>query len=536
MRSCLSCLAAGLLLIAAAGVRADTGFLVAAPDRGFTGNTEIRDAFAPFTENRVAELVFVTDKRAGPYFERAVARLEEAGADRIVVLPFYLSAADPDFDLIGAFMDAVEGVDIQLGRPYGRSYLAARALADRLENVPHDASKVVVIATGGEDAERNDRIANDLRHLADAAAERFHFDEITAVVLGEDDDMEERLAELDTGSVAVPFHLGAKYSGMMAYTAWLQYSAPDDMNVLDGDVTPHDSVTLWMQREAGRYHQPENSEVGVVVHAHGSDFHWNETMRQAAAPLAEDYMIEYGFSMGHPATLERAVTDLEKRGAKAVVIVRIFGMSNSFLSGIEGFIGSDYERCEVKDGQGGHGMHGGTAPRLLTSVPVSTAGGLEDHPLFARALLERARDLSEDPGRETVILVAHGKGSDEGNDQWLDLLNSIRRTMLAEGGDEFRAIEVGTWREDWPDKREAAIGRIREFVEKANEDNGRALIIPARTTEQGPARDLLPDMDFELGEGFAPHPLFVEWLREQVKIGIDQIYYDEPEAWRCEWN
>lgn len=535
MRSCLLCLAAGLLLIAGAA-RAETGYLVVAPDRGFTGNTETRDAFAPLAETRAAELVFITDERAGPYFERAVASLEDAGVDRIVVLPFYLSPAHPDFDRIGAFMDEVDDTAIELGRPYGRSYLAARALADRLENVPHDASKVVVIATGGADAERNAAIAEDLRHLAEAAADRYHFDGIDAAVLGEDDDMEERLAELDTDSVVVPFHLGAKYSGMMAWTQWLQYSAPDGMKVLDGDVTPHETVTLWMQREAGRYVQPSDSDIGVVVHAHGSDFHWNETMRQAAAPLADDYMIQYGFSMGHPATLERAVTDLEKRGAKAVVIVRIFGMANSFLPGIEGFIGTDYERCGTKNGSGGHGMHGGTAPRLLTAVPVATTGGLEDHSLFAKALLDRAMALSEDPGRETVILVAHGKGDDAGNDQWLELLDSIRGTILLEGGDAFRAIEVGTWREDWPDKRGDAIGRIREFVDKANENNGRALIIPARTTEQGPARDLLPDMEFELGAGFAPHPLFVEWLKEQVKAGLDEITYEKPEAWRCEWN
>jgi hypothetical protein len=34
----------------------------------------------------------------------------------------------------------------------------------------------------------------------------------------------------------------------------------------------------------------------------------------------------------------------------------------------------------------------------------------------------------------------------------------IRRAL---GGDRFRAIEIGTWREDWPDKRAAAVEEVR---------------------------------------------------------------------------
>jgi hypothetical protein len=54
------------------------------------------------------------------------------------------------------------------------------------------------------------------------------------------------------------------------------------------------------------------------------------------------------------------------------------------------------------------------------------------------------------------------------------------------------------------------------MVRQASRDDGRALLIPARTTGTGPARELLPDQAFALGEGFVPHPLFEDWLRGQV--------------------
>src|SRR5690606_4299149 len=223
---------------------------------------------------------------------------------------------------------------------------------------------------------------------------------------------------------------------------------------------------------------------GVVIHAHGSDFHWNETMRKAAADLEDDYLVEYAFSMGDPPTLERALRRLEERGARAAVIVRIFGLERSFRDGIDRFIGSDFENCAPANASAHHHGHGAsvTPARLPVSMPVVSVGGIEDHPYFAAALLDRARKLSEDAARETVILVAHGVGDEKGNQYWIELLESLRAQMLEAGGDDFRAIHVATWREDWPDKREAAVAHIRELIENANADGGRALVVPARTT------------------------------------------------------
>jgi hypothetical protein len=58
------------------------------------------------------------------------------------------------------------------------------------------------------------------------------------------------------------------------------------------------------------------------------------------------------------------------------------------------------------------------------------------------------------------------------------------------------------------------------MVRQASRDDGRALLIPARTTGTGPARELLPDQAFALGEGFVPHPLFGDWLRAQVETAL----------------
>jgi sirohydrochlorin ferrochelatase len=324
---------------------------------------------------------------------------------------------------------------------------------------------------------------------------------------------------------------------MMGFTAQLQAAAPKALTVMDSETALQPALSRWLMREAARYRTLDADKIGVVVHAHGSNWQWNEDMRRGSAPLGDDYLIEYAFSMGDPATLEHAVRHLEERGAEAVVIVRVFGMASSFRDGIVQFIGEAWETCQPipsNTHDHGHGSASSPPPVLDTGLPVVTVGGLEDHPLFARALYQRALDLSERPDRETVILVAHGLGNEEGNAHWRRVLESIREQMLAMGGERFRAIEGGLWSEDWPELRQSAVEHMRGLVSAANEDNGRALVIPARTLGRGPAAEYLDGLDYVQGEGFSPHPLFADWLRVQVKAGLDRLKYERNETWDCD--
>jgi hypothetical protein len=229
--------------------------------------------------------------------------------------------------------------------------------------------------------------------------------------------------------------------------------------------------------------------------------------------------------MADPVVIERAVRRLEARGARFIVILRVFGLASSFRTSVERLIGLDVERGDPSDPHADHMMgHGHDAARLpvriRSAAVLATVGGVEDDPLFAEALLARARSLSRDPARETVILVAHGDGDDAQDAHWRDLLASVARRMREMGADRFRAIRTATWREDWPEKRKAAVEQVRSVVQEASADGGSALVIPARTLGQGPERRLLEGLAFELGEGFAPLPLFARWADKEVAAAL----------------
>jgi len=527
---------------AAAARDGGVGFLIAAPDRGFQGNEEIRDAAEAFARRHNAALAVVTDERTRGTLAQALDELKQRGARRTVVLPLFLSGNDPRFGRVRALVAERGDAGIAVAPAFGESYLAVEALAERLRALPEPRGRRVIVAGYGADTpEARTRLEADWQRLAQHAAAGLPFESVRALVWYDVSgaqreergrEMQSALAQAAAGGervVLVPFHLGKKLDSMMAFSNELMRIAPAGVEVLAEEPLPAVAGT-WMEREANRVLPPAPREVGVVILAHGSDHHWNETIRQAVKPLEARYKLEYCFSMADPPLIERAVRRLEARGARAIVIVRVFGLADSFERDVERLFGLDIEAPRAAEPHAGqmhddHGHGHGAAPpaRIRTAALVRSAGGVDDHPLFARALLDRARALSKDPARETVILTAHGTGDDARNARWIEVLESLVAQMRAQGGQTFRAIRIATWREDWPDKREPWIARMRAMVEGATRDGGRALVIPARTNAQGPERVFLEGLSFELGEGFAPHPLFTRWIEEQVRNGIATI-------------
>src|SRR5690606_14822445 len=92
-------------------------------------------------------------------------------------------------------------------------------------------------------------------------------------------------------------------------------------------------------------------------------------------------------------------------------VLRMIGAD--VASGETGHAGHDSHMgmdMDMSHGHGGMMMHGDHAmstlaapPRIRTSLPIVTVGGVEDSPYFAKALLANARSVSVDPSRETII-------------------------------------------------------------------------------------------------------------------------------------
>jgi hypothetical protein len=142
--------------------------------------------------------------------------------------------------------------------------------------------------------------------------------------------------------------------------------------------------------------------------------------------------------------------------------------------------------------------------------------GLAEAPEMGDVLAERARGMSRDALRESVLILAHGSEDDAENQRWLQKIDlraeTVRRLL------PFRRVHVETLREDWPEKRKPAETRIRTFVAEASQDGGRAIVIPYRIHGFGPYAKVLEGLDYVSdGKGLIPSAHVERWVRRQIQ-------------------
>lgn len=265
----------------------------------------------------------------------------------------------------------------------------------------------------------------------------------------------------------------------------------------------------------------ERREFGVLVMAHGGGERWNREVAQTLEPLRAEQPLEIAFGMADAGSLQAAVDRLEAQGARRIAVVRLFVSGESWRERTRQILGlaPGAPPRPADDARAAHAAHGDHAMAFWridgdAAFAVSEEG-LMDAPEMGEVLAARARELSVDPAREDVLVLAHGPEDDAENARWLARIDAradaIRRTA------PFRRVQVETLREDWPEKRAAAETRIRAFVRRAREEGGRAIVIPFRVQGFGPYRRVLEGLDYVADErGLVPDPRVADWVRRQA--------------------
>ena len=269
---------------------------------------------------------------------------------------------------------------------------------------------------------------------------------------------------------------------------------------------------------------------GLLIMAHGGTEEWNAGVRAAVEPLRQRWPVAIAFGMADAISLEDAVRELEDHGAARIGVIRVFVSGDSWLERTEQILGLVPGAPPKPAAESRHGHGGGTAShaepaashgmafyRLPTraSYALSTEG-LMDTPRSGDIIAERAARLSSNPGSEDVLILAHGPGDDASNRRWLASLES--RADAVRQVRPFRRVHVETLSEDWAEPRAAAELRIRAFVQRASDENGRALVIPFRLFGFGPYAEVLAGLTYQAdGAGLLPHEAVTTWLTEQAE-------------------
>ena len=255
-----------------------------------------------------------------------------------------------------------------------------------------------------------------------------------------------------------------------------------------------------------------SDDVGVLILAHGGSKRWNETVTQTVAQAQLPYPTEIVFGMGmHPHDvqhLHRALERLQRRGVSRIVAVPLLVSSASEVM----------RQYEYLLGLRDHGPWETHVRAIAPRVPIIMKQPLDDDPVVAEVLVERAKELSQNPRQETVILVAHGPNADDDNQKWLDAMQHLAARVQLMGG--FRAVIPVTMRDDAPKSvRETAIRHLRELVRQHSQE-GRALVVPLLLANGGIEAKIsqcLRGLRYAYrGDALLPHPKLAQWVATQV--------------------
>lgn len=533
------------------------GFLVLAPDRGFMGNNEVSRLFTDFQKKTPfpSALVFASKRAQGDheaYLERLRKEIDLLKGEkvsrilRIVVIPLFLSGGNALLREAEGLLKQAQGeasrgtaaIPVEFAEVMSHSHLISQILYDRLKAVSRNSleERLVLLGTGVESDEEAQALRRDLGRVLGGTQGYFDFKESRVLILHDresptyeksKEDLLKSLHKMAASSgrtLLIPFQLGFKADGMMSTTSSLRRLL-QGINVAleDEPIVTHPNALRWLLKTARQYQPIAQKELGIVIMNHGSSFYSNERIWKAAEPLMRKYKVEFAMSMADPDLIQEAVDRLEERGATRIVLFRVYSLSESFQGETEYILG-------IRENHAGAHHDGMGLPlRVRSSAVLHTMGGVDDELLAAKALLDQINEVSQDPAKESILLVAHGTLEDEANARRLEILRAYARHIQERKVPPFREVRVATWREDWPEKREKEVKEIKDWIQKVREAGATPIVVGVRTEGHDPARRFLKGVEFvHVDQTFSHHPNFSLWMERKVDQFVESLLKDDP--------
>lgn len=266
---------------------------------------------------------------------------------------------------------------------------------------------------------------------------------------------------------------------------------------------------------------------GVLVMAHGGIPKWESDVSQTLAPLRAQFPMEIAFGMADAESLQQGVAALEAQGVNKIGVVRLFVSGESWYDRTRQILGLEpgapakpaMDHAMHGDANA-HAGHGGMRMEFWQLQSHSrfavSKDGLTDALEMGQVLADNARALSKQPAQEDVLILAHGPEDDAENTRWLEKIDrqadAVRKAL------PFRRVQVMTLREDWPEKREAAVRAVRDFVARASQEHGTAVVLPYRVQGFGPYAKTLAGLEYVSdGTGLVPNAQVAHWVQREAE-------------------
>jgi sirohydrochlorin ferrochelatase len=275
-------------------------------------------------------------------------------------------------------------------------------------------------------------------------------------------------------------------------------------------------IALSMQQMGSEYawyiSPPElRGSQGLLILTHGFREVGDRIFRERMQPMGDIFptSLALGMAMMMSSHIQVAIDDLEKAGAKEIVVVPVVSSATNEMYRQWLYIFGRQEKAEFA-----------TIPRVRSNADVKIVPPPGGDPLVAEILLDYANEISTDPKNEVVIIAGHGPTGAEDNEKELKVLAQLAKIVQEDGG--FSSVAGMTLQDDAPPEvRNVNVKKLRGLVEAARKDGKRVLVVTnligARTI-QAKLRDDLAGLEYRFNnKGIAQHDNFIKWIGESVR-------------------
>lgn len=257
------------------------------------------------------------------------------------------------------------------------------------------------------------------------------------------------------------------------------------------------------------------SKTGVLVTAHGSrDPKWIELIDQAVQQARIDLPVRVGFlELVNNRSLSDGVRYFEQKGMRNIIVLPLFITEGStHLNEIRYALGLISEPVLETD-----------IEPIPHKAKISWCPPLEDHIIVQEILVERVKELIQNPAEELLFLIGHGSEETGFHERWEHLLQQLAICLKKRFG--FKGASYATLHPDTILKRASALSRKNKLI-----------VLPVFLSEGYFTNFVIPHRLKNLsylynGKAFLPHPLLSAWMEESVRQSVLQIKSKQDHTW-----
>jgi sirohydrochlorin cobaltochelatase len=265
-----------------------------------------------------------------------------------------------------------------------------------------------------------------------------------------------------------------------------------------------------------------SASTGVLILLHGFRDRGDKLFKDRVQPFGEIFpmAMSFGMSMMMSQHIQLGIDDLVAAGATNIVVVPIVSTEyNTMIRQWHYIFGLEEEPAYA------------TVPQIQTNARIAFAEPPGDDPFVAEILVEYASEISTDPKKEVVIIVAHGPSLEADNQLQLELMRNLAEIMQEDGG--FSAVYAATLQDDAPPEvRSANVEKLRDMIESATADGKEVLIVTnlmGAYTIQSKLRKDLDGLDYRFNaKGLVQHDRFIEWIGDAVRVEVEAYNRKSP--------